>query len=167
MKTISLPPAVNIRLLTEELFAAFPEWIRPSATGPRTDVVIDDGTISFPDETPTERVQAVIVAHDPAGKSVNQKRAETEEDARTSYRDLAEWLREGTYEQAETFVSGRVTNGVTLEQAQNAIQNAANLADVKVILQSIVRSIYGVVDVLLVIVKLVIVIREFVVRIRR
>lgn len=75
MKKIALPPVVNLPLLTEELFASFPEWKYPDPLGRGwdvTSVVVLTEAVIFPDVTAEVDVQAVIDRHDSTRDSRNQ-----------------------------------------------------------------------------------------------
>jgi len=78
MKKIKLSKPVNLNLLTEELFAAFPEWKYPDPLGRGWDVTeaaIEPEAVTFPDASDEKGVQAVIDAHDPQKDSANQAKA--------------------------------------------------------------------------------------------
>ena len=95
MKKIPAPQLVNLPLLTEELFDAFPEWRFPDPLNPgefSTHVVITTETIIFPDMTDEKEVEKVLRKHDKNKDSRNQakekERATKLESAKNKLRSL-------------------------------------------------------------------------------
>lgn len=144
---------MNVPLLTEELFAAFPQW-RRTVTDQTTqrqmvvsDAIITEVGLSFPDETDEMAVQAVVDAHDPAGLSVNQIEYIKEQAAGTEFDGMPDWLKNATYAGIEQTILDRTVGSTTKEQALAAVDAAASLADVKVILRKLVEAVYGLVEI--------------------
>lgn len=147
---IRITKTVNIPLLTEELFAAFPYWKYPDPLGREwdvTDVVIGPEWVEFPDATDALLVQAVINAHNPQGKSINDIEAEVEQAARVEYNGIPSWLKDVDYPTLENYIRQNTVGTVTQAQALAAVDAAANLADLKTVLRGLVRAVYGLVEV--------------------
>ena len=89
MKTMPFTGPVNLQLLTEELFDAFPEWLKPDplGRGMATDVTVTDKAVTFPDETDEKRVEKVLRKHAPGKDSINQARERRRALKRASARD--------------------------------------------------------------------------------
>jgi hypothetical protein len=93
MKIFNVKGKFKLEFLCEELFAAFPGWIKEDATMPfpYTEVQIsgDDKGISLvvPDDVDTERLEAIVATHDPtaesAGERADRLRAAAQASART------------------------------------------------------------------------------------
>jgi hypothetical protein len=149
MKSVRIEKAVNLNLLTEELFAAFPEWRRPDPLGRGwdvTDAVITADEVVFPDATDESAVQAVIDAHNPAGTSINQQKQIETQAARDELNKAPAWLKL-SYADVETFIQNNTVGNVTRQQALNAVNNIASLNDVKNVLTGLVNAVYGLVEV--------------------
>lgn len=152
MKKITINKLVNMQLLTEELHAAFPDWKRTvTDLEGKAHVVaramVTDGEIYFPDDDDDAAVQAVIDAHDPGGLSVNDQESVKEQAAGSEFDGMPDWLKNATYEGVEQAIKDRTVGSVTKQQALAAVENAASLADVKVILKNLVEAVYGLVEV--------------------
>lgn len=152
MKTLNFTKDVNLNLLAEELYAAFPEWTKTvtdmqGISYVLTQATVLDGTVQFPDETDEAAVQAVIGAHDPAGQSHYDKEKAQEKDADDQFTGMPAWLKDATYESVEQAIQDRTVGNVSKADALAAVDAAANLADVKAILKKLVSVVYGLVDV--------------------
>jgi hypothetical protein len=95
MKKIPTPQDVNLPLLTEELFDAFPDWSMPDPLGRDwnvTNVAITAEEILFPDATDEKEVEKVLRKHDKNKDSRNQakakERAQKLESAKNKLRGL-------------------------------------------------------------------------------
>lgn len=90
MKKIKIDRPVNLELLTEELFEAFPSWRYPDPLGLvpyLTDVAISADEIEIPDNTSPEAVQFILDTHNEKGKSKNQKSKEDKAERREELKD--------------------------------------------------------------------------------
>lgn len=147
---IKITKPIKENLLTEELFATFPEWKHPDPMGRGwnvTDATLAQDVLTFPDETDERAVQAVIDAHDPSEKSLNEKAQVEREATRAELDNRPPWLTDLSFEELEAHIVSSTVGSVTEAQALAAVDAAASLADVKMILRNMVKAIYGLVAV--------------------
>jgi hypothetical protein len=147
MKKIPVTKIINRQLLTEQLFAAFPNWIQDTPFGRQTVASVSDTEINVPDDADEAAVQAIIDAHDPSGLSLNQKYATDVQAAKTEFDGLPDWLKNATYAGIEQTILDKTVGTTTKQQALDAVNAAASLADVKQILVKLVNAVYGLVEV--------------------
>lgn len=107
MATYKFAGQFNLNLLAEELYGAFPEWVNVDnvALGKVVNVPFIENELSStpspavpgvritcPDITPLKDIEKIIKAHDPLGKSKNQKDKEKHDadklSAKTKLKDL-------------------------------------------------------------------------------
>jgi len=92
MKKINHTKQHNLNSITEELFAAFPEWVKPDAVSGEqsTSVSIsgDGSTLNLwvPDNADEGAIRAVIDAHDPTKESKGEKVSRELQEAQVSVR---------------------------------------------------------------------------------
>jgi len=93
---------------------------------------------------------------------------DTETNAITKYSQLPEWVKTGTAEDAETYITGQILNGQTKAEIEAWIDaNVNSLADAKVALKQIASALIAMRGLFILISKLLLFIRDLVIRFRK
>lgn len=133
MKQLIFSIVHKLSNISEELFAQFPEWIETGPEGNYTDVIVGgDGQVLelwVPDDADEVAIQAVVSAHDP-----NQLTAAEQYLA-------GQVAKQQIANDAKADFLGSDFAGITFADAEQLVDQAADLTAIKVILKKVIRAV--------------------------
>jgi len=110
----------------------------------------------------------VILSERTASKAESDLVTNTETNAVTKYAQLPDWVKTGTAEDAEIYITGQILNGQTKAEIEAWIDaNVNSLAEAKVALKQIASALVAMRGLFILISKLLLFIRDLVIRFRK